>query len=97
MRTIDHNNYVIDTLLYQANYSSGLRVLSIADPINPKEIAFFDTYPAGDKLDYIGSWGNYPYFKSKTIVVSSIEEGLFVLKLNEGKDLAINEDRHYPA
>ena len=97
LRTIDHNNYVIDTLLYQANYSSGLRVLSIADPINPKEIAFFDTYPAGNKLDFIGSWGNYPYFKSKTIVVSSIEEGLFVLKLNEGKDLAINEDRHYPA
>ena len=29
--------------------------------------------------------------------MSSIEEGLFVLKLNEGKDLAINEDQHYPA
>lgn len=92
LRTIDHNNYVIDTLLYQANYSSGLRVLSIADPINPKEIAYFDTYPAGDKLDYIGSWGNYPFFKSKTIVVSSIEEGLYVLKINEGEDLSIEKD-----
>ena len=96
LRTIDHNNYVIDTLLYQSNYSSGLRVLSIADPINPKEIAFFDTYPSGNKLDYIGSWSNYPYFSSKTIVVSSIEEGLFVLKLNEGEDLAIEEQRHIP-
>ena len=29
-----------------------------------------------------GSWSVYPYFKSGTIVVSSIERGLFVLKAN---------------
>ena len=92
LRTIDHNNYIIDTLVYQSNYSTGLRVLSIADPINPKEVAFFDTYPAGDKIDFVGSWSNYPYFKSKTIVVSSIEEGLYVLKINEGEDLSIEKD-----
>ena len=96
LRTIDHNNYVIDTLLYQSNYSSGLRVLSIADPINPKEIAFFDTYPSGNKLDFIGSWSNYPYFSSKTIVVSSIEEGLYVLKINEGEDLSIESSYPVP-
>ena len=96
LKTIDHNNYVIDTLLYQSNYSSGLRVLSIADPINPREIAFFDTYPAGDKFDYVGSWSNYPYFKSKTIVVTSIEEGLFVLKLNEGEDLSVDDENVKP-
>ena len=97
LKTIDHNNYIIDTLLYQSNYSSGLRVLSIADPINPKEIAYFDTYPAGDKFDYIGSWSNYPYFESKTIVVSSIEEGLFVLKINEGEDLSVKNDNTNPS
>ena len=48
LRTIDHNNYVVDTLMFQSNYSSGLRVLSIADPVNPREIAFFDTYPSGN-------------------------------------------------
>ena len=41
----DHNQYVKGDLLYQANYRAGLRVLSIKDPINPKEIAYFDTDP----------------------------------------------------
>tara|TARA_B100001996_G_C18348778_1_gene473133 strand:- start:110 stop:586 length:477 start_codon:yes stop_codon:yes gene_type:complete len=71
-------------------------VLNIADPIRPREVAFFDTYPAGDKIDFIGSWSNYPYFKSKTIVVSSIEEGLFVLKINEGDDLVVEKDNINP-
>ena len=97
LRTIDHNNYVVDTLMFQSNYSTGLRVLSIADPINPREIAFFDTYPSGDKLDFIGSWSNYPYFSSKTIVVSSIEEGLYVLKINEGEDLSIESSYPVPS
>ena len=97
LRTIDHNNYIIDTLVYQSNYSTGIRVLSIADPINPKEVAYFDTYPAGDKIDFVGSWSNYPYFKSKTIVVSSIEEGLFILKINEGEDLSIKKDNINPS
>ena len=92
LRTIDHNIYIVDTLMYQSNYSSGLRVLSIADPINPREVAYFDTYPSGNRTSFVGSWSNYPFFKSKTIVVSSIEEGLYVLKLNEGDDLSIDEN-----
>ena len=82
--------------MYQSNYSTGLRVLNISNPTNPKEVAYFDTYPAGDKFDFIGSWSNYPYFKSKTIVVSSIEEGLFVLKLNEGEDLSVENENVIP-
>ena len=31
----------------------------------------------------MGSWSNYPYFESGTIIVSSIETGLFVLKLSD--------------
>ena len=96
LRTIDHNIYIVDTLMYQSNYSSGLRVLSIADPINPKEVAYFDTYPSGNRVSFVGSWSNYPYFASKTIVVSSIEEGLFVLKINEGDDLSLDDSINQP-
>ena len=96
LKTIDHNNYIIDSLLYQSNYSTGLRVLNISNPTSPKEVAYFDTYPAGDKLDFVGSWSNYPYFKSKTIIISSIEEGLFVLKLNEGEDLSVDDENVKP-
>ena len=96
LRTIDHNNYIIDSLMYQSNYSAGLRILDISNPIYPKEVAYFDTYPSGNKIDFVGSWSNYPYFKSKTIVVSSIEEGLYVLKLNEGEDLSIDDNTIRP-
>jgi hypothetical protein len=35
-----------------------------------------------------GSWSNYPYFKSGTIVVTSGSEGLFVLKKREGRPVS---------
>ena len=96
LTTIDHNNYVVDSLLYQSNYSAGLRILNIRDPLHPGEVAFFDTYPAGDIIDFVGSWSNYPFFSSGTIVVSSIEGGLFVLKINDDVNLATEEDLPLP-
>ena len=92
LSTIDHNNYVKGNLLYQSNYSSGLRVLFLNDINNPVEIAHFDTYASGDKIDFVGSWSNYPFFKSGTIAVSSIEEGLFLLKASKGGSLSIKKD-----
>ncbi|CAN5741490.1 choice-of-anchor B family protein [soil metagenome] len=79
--TIDHNLYVRGNLMYQSNYKSGLRILDVSDPANPTEVAFFDTLPIGDNdTGFAGSWSNYPYFESGIIIVSSIGEGLFVLK-----------------
>jgi choice-of-anchor B domain-containing protein len=77
----DHNLYIRDNLMYQSNYVSGLRIIDISDPVNPREIAYFDTVPWGSNAaGFSGSWSNYPYFKSGTIIVSSINEGLFLLK-----------------
>lgn len=81
----DHNNYVHEGLLYQSNYSSGLRVLDIAaidDPDAPglDEVAFFDTFPAAEDT-FDGTWSNYPFFESGTIAVSGRNEGLFLLRL----------------
>jgi len=96
LSTIDHNNYVVGNLLYQSNYSTGLRILNIRDVKNPVEIAYFDTYKAGDIPSFVGSWSNYPYFKSGTILVTSIEEGLYILKASEGDPLAVNEELLLP-
>lgn len=77
----DHNLYILDNLMYQSNYLSGLRVLDISDVANPVEVGFFDSVPAGpDKPGFSGSWSNYPYFPSGSIVITSMNEGLFVLK-----------------
>ncbi|MDH5803840.1 MAG: choice-of-anchor B family protein [Gemmatimonadota bacterium] len=80
-RASDHNLYVRGNLMYQSNYQSGLRILDVSDPGNPVEVAFFDTVPYGEnEAGMGGSWSNYPYFESGTIVVTSRQEGLFILK-----------------
>ena len=84
--SIDHNNYVHNGLVYQSNYTSGLRVLDTAfiDSKKPrlKPFAFFDTYPSHSDPTFNGTWSNYPYFESGTIPVSGIDEGLFLLRLS---------------
>ena len=96
LNTIDHNNYVVGNLLYQSNYSTGLRILNIINPEDPKEVAFFDTYISGDKVDFVGSWSNYPYFSSGTIVMTSIEEGFYVLKPSDGGNLSTGDGSIIP-
>ncbi len=77
----DHNLYIKDNFMYQSNYASGLRVFDISDRANPVEVAFYDTNPVGDdSAGFTGTWSNYPYFDSGVIIVSSIGEGLFIVK-----------------
>ena len=90
MPAIDHNLYVRGDLVFQANYRSGLRVLRIGD-LSEAELtneAFFDTYPGSDGRGYNGAWSVYPYFPSGTIIVSDIERGLFVLRLDDFNPLS---------
>jgi choice-of-anchor B domain-containing protein len=80
-KAIDHNLYVKGDRMYQSNYTSGLRILDISDPRNPKEVGFLDTHPGDDgKPSFAGSWSVYPFFKSGAIVVTSIGEGVFFVR-----------------
>ncbi len=80
-RATDHNLYIVGNTVYESNYVSGLRVLDISDPKNPTEVGYFDTHPVGeDAPGFAGSWSNYPFFKSGTIVVTSMGEGIFMLR-----------------
>ena len=77
----DHNLYVRGKYMFQSNYVAGLRVIDISDPVNPRETAYFDTVPFGEDVPgFAGTWTNYPFFKSGTIVVTSMREGLFIVK-----------------
>jgi choice-of-anchor B domain-containing protein len=77
----DHNLYIRGRYMFESNYVSGLRVIDIADPTKPVEVGYFDTVPFGDNVPgFAGSWSNYPYFPSGTIVVTSMREGLFVVR-----------------
>ena len=80
-QSIDHNLYIRGNLMYQSNYVSGLRIFDISDPANPVPVGYFDTVPwTEDTPTFDGSWSNYPFFESGTIIVTSGSEGLFMLR-----------------
>ncbi|WP_420464104.1 choice-of-anchor B family protein [Candidatus Palauibacter sp.] len=80
----DHNLYVRGDFMYQSNYVSGLRIFDISDPENPAPAGFFDTVPGSpDQPGFAGSFSNYPFFPSGNIIVSSMREGMFVLRKRE--------------
>ncbi len=78
----DHNLYIKGQYAYQANYRSGFRMLDIRNTstANFSEVAYFDTYPADDGVQFTSAWSVYPYFESGNILVSDIQQGLFVLR-----------------
>lgn len=81
--SIGHNLYTEGKRAYASNYTTGLRVFDtskVADGQLP-EIGYFDLYPENDNASFEGgTWSNYPYYSSRSIAVSSIERGLFVLQ-----------------
>jgi choice-of-anchor B domain-containing protein len=79
---IDHNLYIKGNYAFEANYRAGLRILDIHDIINGNlfEEAYFDIYPGSDSASFNGAWSNYPYFDSGVVVVSGIEQGLYILQ-----------------
>ena len=80
--TIDHNLYIHNQMVYQSNYERGVVILdgSRVGGGQLRETAFFDTYPDSNNDSFNGSWSNYPYFSSGTLIVSDINGGLFILK-----------------
>ena len=84
VKSIDHNLYVHDGLVYMANYTTGLRVLDAADIANANlvEIAYIDTHPVKDALNsFDGAWSVYPYFESGTLIIGDRDEGLISARL----------------
>jgi choice-of-anchor B domain-containing protein len=81
--SIDHNLYVKDQFVFQANYSSGLQILDVSDPENPVRSGWFDTYPADNNANFNGAWTAYPFLSNGSVLVSDRDNGLFVLGLRE--------------
>ncbi len=79
---IDHNVYVKGDILYQANYTAGVRMIDISniETNAMTEIGFFDTYPENNNTAFHGAWNVYPFFESGNLIISDIDRGLFILR-----------------
>ncbi|HJR71258.1 MAG TPA: choice-of-anchor B family protein [Gammaproteobacteria bacterium] len=80
--TTDHNGYTHGNFYYVSHYRRGVVVFDAANPNQLVEVAHFDNYltPAANSAGTDGTWGVYPFLPSGNILVSDIENGLFVLR-----------------
>jgi len=78
--SIPHNQLVACDYLYVSYYYEGLIVYDISDPSLPQKVAFYDTSTEPNQRSYKGAWGVYPYLPSGNVLVSDMQEGLFVLE-----------------
>ena len=85
---IDHNLYTRGNLVFESNYRAGLRILDISAAASGSmsEVGYFDIYPTSNSASFNGTWSNYPYFDSNVVIVSGIEQGLFILEPNMAAD-----------
>ena len=92
-KSSDHNLLVNGDFIYEANYTAGLRIFHAPRPEFAEEVGFFDTHPASNASGFRGAWGVYPFLPSGIVMVSDIENGLFILDPSE----ALSRARSLPA
>lgn len=79
--SIAHNPYYSCDYLYLSYYYNGLQVFDTKDPTNPILTHYYPTskVPNTDNT-YMGAWDAYPYLPSGNILVSDMQDGLFLIK-----------------
>jgi len=80
-----HNTYVRGRYAYMSHYCDGLRIVDIADPTQPREVAFYDFNSSVNCTSFNSNWGVHVF--SNLIYASDMNTGLYVLEF----------DNHVPA
>ncbi len=78
--SIPHNQVVACDYLYVSHYYDGLQIYDISVPALPRRVAYYSTSQLPHQRNYEGAWGVYPFLPSGNILVSDMQQGLFVLK-----------------
>lgn len=76
---IPHNVHVYNDFLVTSYYTRGCHIVDAKYPDLLVEVGYYDTSPTFSGQGYNGAWGAYPYLPSGNILITDIQEGLFVL------------------
>lgn len=77
---IPHNTHFINEYLVTSYYRDGLTIVDVSRPNNIVQTGNYDTSPQNSGDGFNGAWGAYPWLPSGNILVTDIENGLFILK-----------------
>ena len=78
---IPHNTHFINDYIVTSYYRDGVTIHDVSDPENMVEVGNYDSSPLQGN-GFNGDWGAYPWLPSGNVIISDIENGLFVLNAN---------------
>lgn len=79
---IPHNTHVLRDFLVTSYYTSGVSIVDGSNPDNMVEVGYFDCSPNFSGNGFFGNWGAYPFLPSGLLLLTDMQEGLFVLRPN---------------
>jgi choice-of-anchor B domain-containing protein len=76
-----HNTHILNDYAVSSYYTEGVTIHDVHRPDNLVEVAHYDTYlpPVNPNAPFEGAWGVYPFLPSGNLIISNIDEGLFVV------------------
>jgi len=81
--SIAHNLIIKDRYLFVSHYYDGLYIWDIADPDNPYILGYYGTSDIEHRQAFEGAWGVYPFLESGVVLVSDMQNGLFVFDVSD--------------
>lgn len=91
-----HNPYILgNDILICANYTDGIQIFNISNPVDCILAGYFDTDTLINAPNYTqgyhGAWGADPFLPSGNLLVSDMQNGLFVLDISQAILNSTNE------
>lgn len=78
-----HNVHMRGRLAVTSHYQSGLHVADLNVPECPKQVALYDTWPAGEGPGFSGCWGAYPFTRNGLIFASNMDNRLWIFTTSD--------------
>ena len=78
--SFSHNQIVACDYLYSSYYYDGLQVFDISIPEDPQRVLQVPTSTLMPQANYEGAWGVFPFLPSGNILISDMQNGLFVVQ-----------------